>query len=370
MYTSRIENLARILVQYSTRIKARDRVMIIAYPIAKPLVCAVYREILRSGGYPHTHIEIEELDFIRFTEASNDQLRFVNPIAEMVAETFDVYIQILSESNTRVLSNADPERQRLHESAYRMVSKAIRERTAAGELRWVLTVYPTNAYAQDAEMSLSEYSDYVFRTTYADHDDPLEKWRDVREFQQRLVEWLKGKKEMELKGPHVDMTFSIKDRAFINDAGSYNLPDGEIFTGPVEDSVEGWIRIPYPALYRGREVGGIELRFESGKVVDASAIKNEEFLLSMLETDSGARYLGEFGIGTNKEIDRHIRNILFDEKMHGTIHIAIGAGFPESGSKNDSAIHWDMICEMKDGGQIFVDGELFYESGEFMIWTD
>jgi len=365
-----IENLARILAQYSTKIKAKDRVMIIAYPIAKPLVCELFREVLHAGGYPHTQIEIEELDFIRFTEANDDQLEFVNPVAKMVAETFDVYIQILSESNTRGLTNADPARQILHEKAYSGVSKTVRDRTASGDLRWVLTVYPTNAYAQDAEMSLSEYRDYVYRTTYADLDDPLAKWREVREFQQRLVEWLRGKERVELRGPNVDMTFSIKDRTFINDAGAYNLPDGEIFTGPVEDSVEGWIRILYPALYRNREVQGIELRFKGGKVVNASAKKNEEFLLGMLETDSGARYLGEFGIGTNKEIDRHIKNILFDEKMHGTIHIALGAGFPESGSRNDSAIHWDMICDMREGGQIFVDGELFYESGEFMIWTD
>ncbi len=367
MSDSCIESLARILVHYSTKIKAKDRVMIIAYPIAKPLVCEVYREVLRAGGYPHTQIEMDELDFIQFTEASDDQLTFVNPVAKMVAETFDAYIQILSESNTRDLTNADPARQSIHAKAYSKVSKTIRDRTALGDLKWVLTVYPTNAYAQEAEMSLREYRDYIYRTTYADHEDPLKKWEEVREFQQGLVEWLRGKNEVKLKGLNVDLTFSINGRTFINDAGAYNLPDGEIFTGPVEESVQGWIRIPYPAIYRNREVEGIELHFRDGKVVKASAKKNEDFLLGMLDTDPGARYLGEFGIGTNQEIDRHIRNILFDEKMHGTVHIALGAGFPESGSKNESAIHWDMICEMRNGGQILVDGELFYEAGEFMI---
>jgi aminopeptidase len=170
-----IENLARILVHYSTKIEAKDWVMITAYPIAKPLICEVYREILQAGGYPHTQIEMEELDFIRFTEASDDQLRFVNPVAKMVAETFDAYIQILSESNTRSLTNADPERQILHETAYSKVSKTVRDRTASGDMRWVLTVYPTNAYAQEAEMSLGEYRDYIYRTTYADHPDLLAK---------------------------------------------------------------------------------------------------------------------------------------------------------------------------------------------------
>jgi aminopeptidase len=228
-------------------------------------------------------------------------------------------------------------------------------------------MFPTNAFAQDAEMSLEEFEDYVYRTTYADTGDPIAAWQAVHDRQQRLVDWLKGKKDVVVKGPNVDMTLSIDGRTFINSDGKHNMPSGEIFTGPVEDSVNGWVRFTYPAVTHGREVEGIELRFEDGRVVEATAEKNEAFLLSQLDTDPGARYLGEWAIGTNEMIDRFIRNILFDEKIGGTIHMAVGAGYPETGSQNKSAVHWDMICDMRDGGQILVDGELFYDSGEFRI---
>lgn len=181
------------------------------------------------------------------------------------------------------------------------------------------------------------------------------------------MDWLSGKDEVVVKGPNVDLKLSIKGRNFINSDGKTNMPSGEIFTGPVEDSVEGWVRFTYPAIRLGREVEGIELKFEKGKVVEATAEKNEPFLLEMLEVDEGARYVGEFAIGTNKRINRFIKNMLFDEKTGGTIHMALGAGYPQTGSVNKSGIHWDMICDMRDGGQIYVDGELFYEAGEFKI---
>jgi aminopeptidase len=216
-------------------------------------------------------------------------------------------------------------------------------------------------------MSLSEFEEYVYSTTFADTDDPVAKWQKIHDSQQTIVDWFVGKKHVEVKGPDVDLNLSIEGRTFENCDGESNMPDGEIFTGPVEESANGWVRFNYPAVLSGREVEGIELHFEEGKVVKASAKKNEEFLLKMLDTDPGARYLGEFAIGTNERINRFIKNILFDEKIGGTIHMALGAGYPETGSKNESAIHWDMICDMRDGAQITVDGELIYESGEFKI---
>jgi aminopeptidase len=178
---------------------------------------------------------------------------------------------------------------------------------------------------------------------------------------------LADKKLVEIKGPNIDLTLSVEGRTFINADGTHNMPSGEIFTGPVEDSANGWVRFTYPAVLSGREVDGIELHFKKGKVVKASAKKNEDFLIAMLDTDEGSRYLGEFAIGTNQRINRFIKNILFDEKIGGTIHMAVGSGYPETGSKNQSAIHWDMICDMREGGQITVDGELFYQSGEIKI---
>jgi len=245
--------------------------------------------------------------------------------------------------------------------------KRYMERAAAKELKWAIAMFPTAAHAQDAEMSLSELEDFVYSTTFADSDDPVGEWRRIHDEQQRLVDWLAGKEHVEVKGPNVDLTLSIKDRAFINADGLDNMPSGEIFTSPVEDSMKGTVRFTYPAIEGGREVDGVELTFEGGRVVQATARKNEDYLHEMLETDEGARVAGEFAIGTNKRINRFTKNILFDEKMGGTIHIALGAGFEEIGGKNVSGLHWDMICDMRDGGQIFVDDELFYESGEFKV---
>jgi aminopeptidase len=370
----RHSNLAKILVTYSTKVKPGDHVAIFSQPAAIPIVREVYREVLRAGGFPYyllggmkSRVELEDLAYLLFTEGNETQIQHVNRMEKMVREEFDVMINLYSQGNTRGLSNVDPARQRLRLRAYADLTQTYLERSAAGEFRWVLSMFPTEAYAQDAEMSLAEFEAYVYHTTYADTSNPIDRWQEIHDEQQVLVDWLKGKKKVEVKGPQVDLTLSVEGRKFINSDGTYNMPSGEIFTGPVEDSVNGWVRFSYPAVLRGREVEGVELQFEGGKVVNASATKNEAFLLQMLDADQGSRYVGEFAIGTNKRINRFIKNILFDEKIGGTIHMAVGAGYPQTGSKNKSALHWDMICEMRDGGKIFVDGELFYESGEFKI---
>jgi aminopeptidase len=374
MADPRLENLARILVQYSAKVRKGDDVAIFSQPAGLPLVEEIYRQVLRAGGYPHillgllrSRVELEGLDYFLYTEGTEDQLKHVNRIEKLVREEFDVMITLYSSVNTRVLSNVDPAKQSLRAKAYSELTKRWFERSASGELRWVLSMLPTQAYAQDAEMSLSEFEDYVYSTTFSDAEDPVAQWVAIHEKQQRLVEWLQEKKQVEIKGPEVDLSLSIEDRVFINADGTHNMPSGEIFTGPVEDSVNGWVRFTYPAITRGKEVEGIELEFKDGKVIKAGAQKNEGFLLSMLDTDSGSRYLGEFAIGTNERINRFIKNILFDEKIGGTIHLALGAGYPETGSENESAIHWDMICDMRDGGEIIIDGTPFYRSGEFLI---
>jgi aminopeptidase len=367
MTDPRVTNLARILVQYSTKIKSKDRVAIIGQPVAAPLIQELYREVLHAGGFPHSLITLDRLEHLFFAEANDEQLQYVSPFTKMVYEEFEAMIGISSQSNTRALTNIDPSRQSLRARSHTGLMKTFMERSASKEMKWVSTMYPTQAYAQDAEMSLSEFENYVYRTTFADTDDPVAEWQKIHDFQQTLVDWFVGKKHVEVKGPDVDLHLSIEGRTFENADGEYNMPDGEIFTGPVEDSANGWVRFTYPAVHRGVEVEGVELKLKKGKVVKASAKKNEDFLLKMLDTDPGARYLGEFAIGTNIKVDRFIKNILFDEKIGGTIHMAVGSGYPETGSKNESAIHMDMICDMREGGQIIVDGELMYESGEFKI---
>jgi aminopeptidase len=374
MTDRRLTNLARTLVEYSTEVKPGDHVAIIAQPAAMPLIEQIYRYTLAAGGYPYVQlgglrskVETESLEYLLFTEGSEAQIQHVNRFERIIREEFEVFISLYSQTNTRGLSNVDPAKQRLRVQAYTDVTRVYQKRSASGDLRWCVTLFPTEAYAQDAEMSLAEFSDYVFRTTFADQEDPVASWLQVRREQQRLVDWLKGKRKVEVRGSNVELRLSIEGRDFINSDGRRNMPSGEIFTSPVEDSVEGWVRFSYPAIRQAREVEGIELTFEGGKVVRAAADKNEAFLNDMLDTDRGARYLGEFAIGTNKRIDRYIKNILFDEKIGGTIHMAVGFGFPEAGGKNESALHWDMICDMRAGGQIWVDGDLFYDSGEFKV---
>jgi len=370
MRDPRIENLAKILVNYSTKVKEGEKVMIRGFPldpIATPLIKEIYREVIRAGGHPHIAVDLEGIDYIFLTEASEQQLKQPDLISKLVAEEFDVDIRIGCNTNTRSLSNVNPDAQKLVARGSAGVNEKWWQRISSGELRFVVSRYPTNAYAQDANMSLTEFSDFFYHCSFADLEDPLSQWEQMREDQERLVKWLEGKRHVQIKGKSIDLEMSIMDRKFISCHGNANVPDGEIFTGPAEDSVNGVVSFSFPCIWSGVEVDGVELIFEKGKVVKANAEKNEKFLLAMLSTDEGAQRLGEFGIGTNHQIKQFTRNMLFDEKIGGTVHLALGDGYPESGSENKSTIHWDMLCDMREGGQIFVDGELFYESGVFKI---
>ncbi|MCJ7716261.1 MAG: aminopeptidase [Anaerolineales bacterium] len=375
MADSRVVKLAQTLVNYSVDVQEKDLVGIIAQPLATPLVQEVVREVLRRGGYPYLlpyclplpTLGYEGLDQIFFEEANDDQLQHQDRYWKTLNEDFDVRIFIQSQYNTRSIGNIDPQRIKIRRQAYKDIFDTYFERMASGSLRRVSTLFPTQAYADDAGMSLEEFEAYVYRATFSDSEDPEREWKRIQSEQQYLVEWLNGKKEIQVKGPNAELTLSIEGRVFINSDGKQNMPSGEIFTGPVEDSATGWIRFTHPAILSGREVTGVELQFENGRVIKASAAQNEDFLITRLDIDKGARYLGEFAIGTNKMINRFIKKILFDEKIGGTIHLALGQGYPITGSVNNSAIHWDMICDMRDGGQIFADNELFYESGEFKI---
>jgi aminopeptidase len=367
MADPRISNLATLLVNYCVEVQTGDRVGLVASTEAAPLVLELQRQVLRAGGHPYTRLEIPGSAYIYYSEANDEELAYIPETTRLFFEEFEVQISIDSDANTKELSTIDPERQAIRAKAFSPVIKSYMERTAAKEFRWVRTTYPTQALAQDAEMSLREYEHFVFSAMQLNDEDPLLSWKAIFERQQRLVDWLKGKREVAVEGPAVQLAFSIEGREFINSAGEFNMPDGEIYTSPVEDSMEGEVRFTYPAVEGGREVSGVELEIRDGRVVKAQAEKNEEYLNTMLNVDEGASVIGEFAIGTNKQVDRFTKNILFDEKIGGTIHLALGAGFPEVGGTNESGVHWDMICDMKAGGRIFVDGELFYDSGEFVV---
>jgi aminopeptidase len=366
---TRIQKFAQILVDHSTQVRKGDRVAITTSTAAEPLVRVLYEHILERGGFPHVLFDFAGQDETFFAHANEEQLQFVPLFHRMAFEEFEVLIKIRAETNTRALAAVDPERQAKRQIAMFSLIQAQLRRGADKSLRWVSTLYPTNAYAMEADMGYGEYQDFVYRAMHADEStpDPLAHWLGVKNEQQRIIERIQGHDLVEIKGPYVDLSLSIKGRTFKNACGELNLPDGEIYTGPVESSANGWVRYTYPAIYHGRVVEGIELKFEAGKVVQASAKENEAYLLKMLDTDAGSRYIGEFAIGTNFEIDRFTKSILFDEKIGGTFHMALGAGYPETGSLNKSDIHWDMICDLRQDSEIRVDGEVVYRDGQFLV---
>jgi aminopeptidase len=363
----RIEKLADLLVNYSVAVRPGDRVMIDGDTTAGPLLTSIYTKILQAGGHPLVMPQLAGTDELLYRYASDEQLQHVPEPLKLMMETYDVRIAIIAEENTKALSGVDPAKMVLHSQARTELMQTFLRRSAAGELRWTVSMFPTNACAQDAEMSLSEYEDFVYGACMPDMDDPIGYWRRFSAWQQKIVDWLKGKERVHVIGPETDLRLNVAGRTFINCNGTENMPDGEVFTGPVEDSLEGHVCFSYPAIYGGREVSGARLWFEGGRVVKATADKNEEFLLKTLDTDEGSRRIGEFAIGTNKGITRFTRQILFDEKINGSFHMALGAGYPETGSQNQSAIHWDLICDLRQGGEIRVDDELLYKDGEFVI---
>jgi aminopeptidase len=366
---SRINKLAHILVDYSTAIQPGERVLVETSTAAEPLVRSIYRLILERGGQPHLLLSLPDQEEIFYSLANEDQLDFVPTFEKLAADEFDARIRIYAQTNSRALGGLDPARQARRQKATAKVQQVIMRRGAEGSMRWVSTQYPTPAYAMDAEMGSAAYTDYFYKACHADEatPDPVAYWKSVRSEQRQHIALIEGHDLVHLLGPDVDLSLSVKGRRFNNSCGLHNLPDGEIYTGPVETSLNGWVRYTYPAIFGGRVVEGVELTFEKGRVVKANARKEQAFLLSMLESDAGARYVGEFAIGTNFQINRFTRNILFDEKIGGTFHLALGMGYPETGSLNESVIHWDMICDLRTDSEIRVDGELFYKNGEFIL---
>jgi len=364
-----LNNFARILVDYSTKVQEGDQVGIVTSTAAEPLVRELYALTLERGGHPHVLLDFSDQDEIFFAHANDDQLDYTPRLHKLAFEQFDVLFKIRAQTNTRALTNVDPARQARRQKALAPLLQAQIQRGAENQLRWMSTIFPTPAYAMEAEMGFEEFQDFVYRACHVDEGtgDPVAYWQSVKVEQQRIIDRIQGHNMVQLRGPNVDMSLSISGRVFKNASGENNMPDGEIYTGPVEDSAEGWVRFTYPAVTQGRVVEGVELKFQDGKVVDAKAEKNQDLLLQMLDTDPGARYLGEFAIGTNYQIDRAIKNTLFDEKIGGSFHLAVGASYPETGGRNTSAVHWDMICDIQQDSEILVDGDMVYRDGQFVF---
>jgi aminopeptidase len=365
MTDPRVEKLAQVLVHYSLDLKPGEELAVKTSPLADELNLAVYKQTLLAGAHITFLNMVEGTQELFYQLASDAQLDHVSPVIKVVHEAYQAILDIEALSNARELSNADPVKMSRARKARASIFKRMIDRTASGELKWCGTVFPTQASAQEAEMSLREYQDFVYDAGKLNLPDPVSAWKEEAARQQKLIEWLKGKDRLTIQGPSVDLSMSIKGRIFEGAAGKENFPDGEIYTSPVEESVNGWVRFAYPAIFYGREVIDPELWFEDGKVVKEKASKGQDFLTATLNTDAGARYLGELGIGTNYDIPRFTKNMLFDEKLGGTIHLAVGLGFPEVGGKNTSGLHWDMLCDMS-GAEICLDGEVIYRDRKFV----
>lgn len=360
-----IDKWARVLVRYSLDLQPGESLLIRSETEAKELILAVYREALLAGAYPYIRCDLPGRSEIFFRYANNGQLSNVNALERFEIGYVNAALLIEAPANTKELTKVDPKRYQIFKKSRGEIGEMVFKRVERKELKRCITAYPTNALAQEAEMGLWEYRDFVFNACKLNEPDPAAVWKSESLQQNEIARRLQGRDKVSLKGPNIDLTLSIKGRPFVAADGKVNFPDGEIFTSPIENSANGWVRFNYPAIYDGRQVDNVELWFENGKVVKEKAAQGQDFLREMLNADEGARRLGELGIGTNYGITRFTKNMLFDEKMGGTIHLALGHGLSDSGGVNASAIHWDMLCDMSQG-EIFVDEELFYRNGRFV----
>jgi aminopeptidase len=362
----RIERLAELVVDYSLELEEGQVVRLDGLEVAAPFALALYETALEAGAHPYTRIGFSGLLEILLERGSEEQLGYISPLQWEEIEHVDALVTIWSESNTRSLSRVDPRRHARFIGSQRKLSNRRWERISNGEMRWCGTLFPTQAHAQEAEMSLSAYESFVFAACHVHEEGAAEHWRTVsRELEARARE-LGSVRELRIVGPDTDLLLGVDGRSWLAADGRYNMPDGEVFTSPLETETEGEIRYTFPAIYHGREVEDVRLRFEGGRVVAAEAVHGDDYLSSLLDMDDGARVLGEVAFGLNYEIDRFTRNILFDEKIGGTMHLALGSGFPQTGGQNTSGLHWDMICDLREEGEVYADGELVWKDGRFL----
>ena len=366
MNDPRVQRLAKVIVGYSLDLQPGKLALIQSPSLAEPLVAELVKEVLAVGAHPRTRIVAPGVEHAFLSEASEEQLAYLPPFSLEEMDAIDARIAVHAADNTRELSGIDPSKLRMRQEAHGPVMERYMQRSASGDLTWCVTAYPCEAFAQDAGMSLSQYEDFVFRSGWLHLDDPVSAWKEFSVKLHQVTEKLEGVRELRVVAEDTDITVGVAGRTWIPADGDRNFPDGEVFTGPEESVTRGDVRFSYPAIFGGREVDDVRLRFEDGRVVKSEAGTGEGLLREMLSVDDGASVLGEFAIGTNYNVDRFTKQILFDEKIGGTFHMAVGAGYPETGSSNVSALHWDMVCDLRDGGEIYADGELIYADGRFV----
>ncbi len=351
---------AALLCDWCIGVQADDQVLVGMTFQAVPLVRAIHNALLERGAWPLIRLASGELAADFFRHARDAQIEGFAPIELAEVQEADAVIAITAPANTRALASVDPS----------LIARAGRARAPVQEVRlqkrWCSTVWPTAALAQEASMGEDEYAGFVAGALFLNERDPTAAWRSLSQRQERLVERLDRARQVRIEAEGTDLSMRVEGRTWINSDGRRNMPSGEVFTGPLEDSANGTIRFTIPTGPRGVDVAGVELEFRDGRVVAASAERGDSYLQEALQTDAGARFLGELGIGTNEGIDRPTGLILLDEKIAGTVHLALGRSYPETGGRNSSALHWDLICDLRRGGRLSVDDDVINENGTFV----
>lgn len=352
---------ADLLTGYCLRVAKGEAVGIYSEIEARPLVEACYRSVVARGGIPLLRLSLPGLEEHFLRHSTDEQLATIPGLSYYEADSLPCRIRISAETDTRSMAQVDPRRQAIRDRAYGPVRKLM------GRNRWVITQYPTASYAADARMPLGAYSKYVASAMFLDHSSPENAWIELGRRQAAYADFFKTVRQVHIEAPGTDLTLDVSGRTWINSDGRRNMPSGEIFTGPVEDSAHGTLACSFPVCRGGREVGGIALQFRNGEVVSAQSSSSQDYLLEMLDLDPGARRVGELGIGLNPGIDRFTGSILYDEKIAGTIHVALGQSYPETGGTNTSALHWDLIVDLRQDGRIRADGRVVMENGNWLI---
>lgn len=368
MWDSKFDRWADVLVHHSLRIKKGDVVKIHAGVQAEPLVLAFYEKALDVGAHPYVHLDpFESIRDVFYEKASDSQLTYIFPHEKFELDHIQAFLNIWTPGNLRGETRRDPVRVQKVAQARRTLTEEWMQKIDSGEIRACITLFPTQTQAQEARMSFRDFTRFVFQALHLDDPDPVAYWNSKREENERYISRLSSVKTLRLEAEGTDLTFRVESRRWLNDDGRLNLPGGEIFTSPVEDATQGVITFNMPSMFGGREVRGVRLVFKEGRVVEATAQENEAYLKSMLGADEGASRLGEVAIGTNENIQEYIGNTLFDEKIGGTVHLALGHAFPQAGGQNRSALHWDMVLDLRQGGRLYADGSLIMENGQWLI---
>jgi aminopeptidase len=364
------EKAAVLAVRYAIGVKPEDKVAIMGSAVANDLMKAIYIETIKVGGFPMIMSRIPGVGTSLYRYGNDEQIKFISPLVKVLYQEYDALINVFGAENRQSMALIDPAKLKMAQTTPESIELMgiYKKRVAEGKLQWTIVPLPCDAFAQDAKMDTDAYSDFVYNALHLDAEDPAEYWKGIEKQQDTIVQYLNGVENIQVMGEDTDLTLSVKDRPWNNSCGHRNLPDGEVFTSPIETSINGHIRFTYPGIYQGKEIENIYLEFKDGKVVKGTAAKGQELLDSVLSIKNADK-VGEFAIGTNYGIDKFTKNMLFDEKMGGTMHMALGRGFPQTKSENmECVIHWDILKDLKsEDSKIIADGKIIYQAGKWLI---